>query len=223
MSRVLHVSCFLTSLLLLLLPPQGCLAYPKRYTFELPDGESHCFYESLRAPGPYVFLYQVIYGKNLDVDVTIKDANGQIVKHNERSSQDEITIKVEKNGTYSFCFGNEFSSTTHKMVFFELSSDVLDTLAYDAGETQPHGVLSRALTNAESVHLYLSRAESLQIKLRNRDAADRLVGEDLNAAVMHWSATVVLMIVFTTIGQVYLLRRLFADKPTIQASYGSRF
>lgn len=204
---------FLLGLLLFVLvnlfPPIS--AYPRRVTFELPDGEKRCFYQDL-TPTKYVFMYQVIYGGQLDVDLTISDQTGKSISEAERASHDEIFFNVAQNGSYKFCFDNTFSSVSHKLIYFELRPEVFESLAEEAGQQSHVTVLSLLQNEVEMVHLFLSRAETLQIELKNRELGDRMVAEDLNTAVLVWSCAVTIVIFVTTLGQVTVLKNFFNDK-----------
>ncbi|TGZ63824.1 hypothetical protein CRM22_006704 [Opisthorchis felineus] len=186
-------------------------AYPRRATFELPDGEEVCFYADVR-PQKYVLMYQVIYGGQLDVDFVLKEEPNHVISSVERTSHDEISFTAERNTTYSFCFNNQFSVSAHKLIYFELHPESFESLAEEAGEASHATVLGSVETSAELVHLYLSRAESMQIEFKNRELGDRLVAEDLNTAVLWWSCAVTAAIVLTTLAQVTVLKNFFSDK-----------
>ena len=61
------------------------------------------------------------------------------------------------HGVYSFCFGNQFSTVTHKQVYFSLHPKRLESLAEEAGNPEPkaHTMLESMMENihAGGVHL----------------------------------------------------------------------
>ncbi|VDQ01211.1 unnamed protein product [Trichobilharzia regenti] len=184
-------------------------AYPRRLTFELPDNEAICFYEDLPASKQYVFSYHVIHG----------DPRQQVVSNVERGTEDDLTFKTAStNGTYSFCFSNEFSSISHKLIYFEIRPEDYETLAEEAGLPVYPTVMSLLESVVEVLHHFLSRAESLVIELKNRDYGDFLVAEDLNAAVMVWSVIITVVVVVTTFGQVTILKNFFSEKKVAYSS-----
>lgn len=189
----------------------SAITFPKRVTFELPDGQFQCFHEAL-TPKKYVFMYQVIYGGQADVDVFVKDSRQKVITQAERATHDEVSITVDHNDTYAFCFDNSFSPVSHKLVYFELRPEGFESLAEEAGGMHPFAPLTFIENEVELVHLFLSRAESLQIELKNRELGDRLVAEELNTAVLLWSSVVTVVIVVTTLGQVAILKNFFSDK-----------
>ncbi|THD21697.1 putative cop-coated vesicle membrane protein P24 (Emp24/gp25l family) [Fasciola hepatica] len=197
-------------------------AYPKRFTIEIPDGETFCAYENLFAQKKYALMYQVIHGGNLDVDLIIRDPMKRTIHETKRGSHEDIKFDSHVNGTFEFCFGNEFSSLSEKLVYFELRPDPYETLSEEAGEAPHVTVLTMVQSALESAHLYLSHAESTQIELRNRELGDRLVAEDLNQAVLYWSIAVTIAIFVTTLGQVTILKNFFADKKVFYSTRASR-
>lgn len=198
------------------------LAYPKRFTIEVPDDETFCAYENLYASKKYALMYQVIHGGNLDIDIVIRDPMKRIVHEKKRGTHEDIKFDSHVNGTFEFCFGNEFSSLSEKLVYFELRPDPYESLSEEAGEASHVTVLTLVQSTLEAVHLFLSHAESTQIELRNRELGDRMVAEDLNQAVLYWSVAVTIAIFMTSLGQVTILKNFFADKKTSYSSRGSR-
>uniref|UniRef100_A0A183B6S0 GOLD domain-containing protein n=1 Tax=Echinostoma caproni TaxID=27848 RepID=A0A183B6S0_9TREM len=207
-------------LCLMLLASVSCVsAYPKRFTVEIPDEEVFCGYEYLQEQKKYILMYQVIHGGNLDIDVKITDPTERVIYEVTRGTHEDIKLSSTVNGTHKFCFGNQFSSFSEKLVFFELRTDPYESLSEEAGEKSHATVLNLVQSTLEAAHLFLSHAESTQIELRNRELGDRLVAEDLNKAVLYWSLAVTVVIFVTTVGQVTVLKNFFADK---KVSYSNR-
>ena len=62
----------------------------------------------------------MIRGGNFDVDVRLFSPSGEMLYDGQRKQYDSITFKLKEKGEYSFCFSNEFSSFTHKTIYFDL-------------------------------------------------------------------------------------------------------
>ncbi|WAR29254.1 TMED7-like protein [Mya arenaria] len=97
-----------------------CIAYANELTFELPDNEKQCFFESVEKGVESTLEFQVITGGHYDV--LYKDVKKQY---------DSFTWKAEESGVFKFCFSNEFSTFTHKLETSAVNShesltDVLD-------------------------------------------------------------------------------------------------
>jgi len=67
-------------------------------------------------------VFQVITGGNYDVDLEIMSPGkpGKRVLYKEIKKQyDSFTWTTDPEGEYQFCFSNEFSTFTHKLVYFD--------------------------------------------------------------------------------------------------------
>lgn len=65
------------------------------------------------------FSVQVVTGGHYDVDCRLEDADGTVLYKEMKKQYDSFTFTAAKNGTYKFCFSNEFSTFTHKTVYFD--------------------------------------------------------------------------------------------------------
>lgn len=68
---------------------------------------------------PYLFNSQVVTGGHYDVDCRLEDPDGTTLYKEMKKQYDSFTFTAAKNGTYKFCFSNEFSTFTHKTVYFD--------------------------------------------------------------------------------------------------------
>jgi|SRR6218665_1010359 len=62
---------------------------------------------------------QVITGGNYDVDVELTSPNGPVLYKEVKKQYDSYTWTTDARGEYRFCFSNEFSTFTHKLVYFD--------------------------------------------------------------------------------------------------------
>ena len=62
---------------------------------------------------------QVVTGGHYDVDCRLEDPEGNTLYKEMKKQYDSFTFTASKNGTYKFCFSNEFSTFTHKTVYFD--------------------------------------------------------------------------------------------------------
>lgn len=61
----------------------------------------------------------MITGGHYDVDCRLEDPDGNVLYKEMKKQYDSFTFTALKNGTYKFCFSNEFSTFTHKTVYFD--------------------------------------------------------------------------------------------------------
>ncbi|KAL7053879.1 hypothetical protein AAHC03_026697 [Spirometra sp. Aus1] len=206
MFPVLILSFFLTSRLI-----GNANCFPQRLTFELPDKETFCFSEDLEKAESYELMVQVLSGGSNDVDVVIKDPDQKVISEKSKITHENIKFSATKSGSFSFCFGNQFSSVSHKVVLFELRSQ--DSLLEEAGlPAPPPGPQTALQALTEQIHEHLSVAEDYQTELRAKKMSDRLFVIDLMDHITLWSAVVSLLIVLTVFAQVTILKGFFKDK-----------
>jgi len=70
---------------------------------------------------------QVIEGGNYDVDVTISSKHDTLYKE-QKKQYDQHTWTAQEDMEYRFCFSNEFSTVTHKIVYFDFQAGDDDPL-----------------------------------------------------------------------------------------------
>lgn len=187
-------------------------------TFELPDNAKQCFYEDITQGTKCTLEFQVITGGHYDVDCRLEDPDGNVLYKEMKKQYDSFTFTASKNGTYKFCFSNEFSTFTHKTVYFD----------FQVGEDPPLFPSENrvsALTQMESacvsIHEALKSVIDYQTHFRLREAQGRSRAEDLNTRVAYWSIGEALILLVVSIGQVFLLKSFFSDKRTTTTRVGS--
>jgi len=62
---------------------------------------------------------QVITGGNYDVDLEIFAPSQRSLYKDTKKQYDSFTWTTDVEGEYQFCFSNEFSTFTHKLVYFD--------------------------------------------------------------------------------------------------------
>ncbi|VDI64115.1 p24 family protein gamma-3 [Mytilus galloprovincialis] len=179
-------------------------------TFELGDQEKSCFIETFPGGKSYVFSYQVIRGGNNDVDAWVVSPNGKILYKEQRKEHDEFRFDPSK-GDFQFCFGNEFSTITHKVVYFTISAEEIDSLAVEAGDKKP--TAQTMIQDAcDEIHSAMTDVFDNQVDFRLKESMGRYVAEELNNRIMWWSIGQALTVMIIGFGQVFILKTFFTDK-----------
>ncbi|VDM33465.1 unnamed protein product [Hydatigera taeniaeformis] len=173
------------------------------FTFELPDGETRCFYAVIKKDEGTTVEFQVTSGGNFDIDVTLRDPFKNVVKVLQREQYDFFEYTAKVDGEYELCFSNEFSSVTHKIVYmnWELESEKSNPIG-DAPLTMVDSTMY-------AIHENLKNAAAAQTRVRLQEATSRSFVEALNERVTWGSFIHVIVILVVAVGQVYLLRSLF--------------
>ena len=177
-------------------------------TFELPDNEQQCFYHRYKEGKRLTLYYEVIRGGNKDVDFVIESPNGLEIYKGVKKGKDEVNFE-SSYGVYSFCFSNEFSTFSHKVVYFELRPEGHETLADRAGQKKS---TANTLTEETMDHIYRNTKaiQSVQNTFRIRESYGRVLAENLSKRVSIWSIGEAVVILLMGLGQVFVLRRFFS-------------
>eukprot|EP00794_Sanderia_malayensis_P019596 gene19596-21524_t len=109
-----------------------------------------------------------------------------------------------------FCFDNEFSSFSHKTVYFDFQDGSTPPLL--PGAEEKHGALTQLETSAVNIHEALKVVLDYQTHYKLRMASGRAVAEYLFDRVKYWSLGQTVLMVAIGVGQVWVLRRFFAEK-----------
>nr|XP_020458067.1 transmembrane emp24 domain-containing protein 7-like [Monopterus albus] len=163
-------------------------------TFELPDNAKQCFYEDIIMGTKCTLEFQVVTGGHYDVDCRLEDPDGTTLYKEMKKQYDSFTFTAPKNGTYKFCFSNEFSTFT---------------------------ALTQMESACVSIHEALKSVIDYQTHFRLREAQGRSRAEDLNTRVAFWSIGEAIILLVVSISQVVLLRSFFSDKKTTTTRIGS--
>ena len=91
-------------------------------TFEIPDRREQCFSELISQNTECSLEFQVITGGNYDIDVYLFDPDSAQLYSEKRKEYGLFSFTTLRSGEYTFCFSNEFSTVTHKLVYFEFTA-----------------------------------------------------------------------------------------------------
>lgn len=177
---------------------------------ELPDNAVQCFYEHIES-GQRCFLeFQVTRGGNFDVDVVLYAPGDQIIYQKQRKQYDSIDFTTTVTGEHYFCFSNEFSSFTHKVIYFDFATGSEDPITDEIGKT--HKAFTQLEVSVMKIHEALTLIHDYQTHHRLRESKGKDTAEYLNERVQYWSLGESMLLVLVGLCQVFILRRFFANK-----------
>lgn len=183
-------------------------------TFELPDNEKMCFHEFVQKGVECVLEFQVIEGGNYDVDMTLTSPRGAMLYSEQKKQYDQHTWTTDVDGEYQFCFSNEFSTITHKIVYFDFQVGDEDPIRdqRDNSEKNPLTAMTQMETSALGLYQSLKVIIDYQTHHRLRESQGRSFAEDVNERVQLWSIGQTVVVLLAGVGQVLVLRSFFTER-----------
>ncbi|KIJ94326.1 hypothetical protein K443DRAFT_683884 [Laccaria amethystina LaAM-08-1] len=90
-------------------------------TTSISANERICFFADVDKAGEKIgFYFAVQSGGAFDIDFDIKDPNHKVILDGERERQGDYVLTANTVGEYSFCFENDMSTLTDKLVDFDI-------------------------------------------------------------------------------------------------------
>lgn len=163
-----------------------------------------CFFEKVKEGTKLGLMFEISEGGFLDIDVKIVGPDGNVIYSGERETSGKFTFSAHKDGIYTYCFSNQMSTMTPKVVMFNMevgeapSNDNKDDADHNKME-QMIKELTTALTGVKHEQEYMSV----------RDRIHHGINEATNSRVVTWSIFEAVVLITMTIGQVYYLKRFF--------------
>jgi len=196
-------------------------------TFQVEPKRTICLYENV-TPGHATASWEVVRGGLLDVNIAITGPNGEShyreLYYEGRGTPGYKKFVAGTAGRYSFCFDNEMSRWTPKVVSFALKVGNVPTSppAARSSGNMPAGAENLAKQehitplqdSVSKISAALGRIEDEQSYYRRREHRHRNTAEETCERVQWWSIYETSAIVLISVVQVLVLRRWFDSKRT---------
>lgn len=167
--------------------------------------------------------------------------SGSVLYKEAKQQYDSYTWTTDTRGEYKFCFSNEFSTFTHKRVYFSLQvgdekqvdkvleiqhvNTMTQVKCIDADSKWNKLMLGWTVTeclvllsfkqletSAVNMHDSLKTIADYQTHQRLRETQGRIFAEAISERVQWWSLGQSMVIVAVGVGQVVVLRSFFPDR-----------
>ncbi|SGY30113.1 BQ5605_C002g01118 [Microbotryum silenes-dioicae] len=122
--------------------------------------ERSCFYALVDKPGEKVgFYFAVQSGGSFDIDWTVTDPADTIMIEGERERQGDYIFTAHLIGEYSFCFSNDMSSFSEKLVDFDI---MVESEPRPVAPAKPTGLTEQTSSLEESIYKLSGSLSSIQ-------------------------------------------------------------
>merc|ERR1712227_45931 len=202
------VSTWLLLLLLMMLDK----SHAGTLRLEIDEDDEFCFYENFTKDiisNKHQVTYYVIGGGDIHnvVDLyMIHPKNGEIPIHKQKAKGKYGFLPVV--GVYQFCLRN---TGDWKLVEFDLVSNVKKTQNNKIGEKRTH-VPTMMENYLEEISLSFEEIEEMQVEFRQHSSYGFMNAVNLNYEIGKWCTLQGILVVVTGFGQVFTVRRFFAEK-----------
>ncbi|XP_018354726.1 PREDICTED: transmembrane emp24 domain-containing protein-like [Trachymyrmex septentrionalis] len=171
-----------------------------------------CFFDKVEFGTKMGLTFEIAEGGFLDIDVKIVGPDGRIIYQGEQESSGKYTFAAHTSGIYTYCFSNQKSTMTPKVVMFNMDIDENRKQSEDnaGAENQDgdsnHGKLDDMIKDL-STSLWGVKNEQEYMQVRDRN--HRAINESTNFRVVVWAFFEAMVLVCVTIGQIFYLKRFF--------------
>jgi len=171
-----------------------------------------CFFDKVEAGTKMGLTFEIAEGGFLDIDVRIVGPNGKVVHQGEQEGNGKYTFAAETSGIYTYCFSNQKSTMTPKVVMFNMDIGEAPKATGEhraegqEGDAANHGKLDDMIKDL-STSLWGVKNEQEYMQVRDRN--HRAINESTNFRVVLWSVFEATVLFSMTLGQVFYLKRFF--------------
>lgn len=166
-----------------------------------------CFFEEVEKGTKLGLIFEISEGGFLDIDVKIVGPDGKIIYKGESESSGKYTFSAHMSGIYTYCFSNQMSTMTTKVVMFNMEVGEAPT-----DEKVDHNQMEQMIKDLSTA---LASVKHEQEYMTIRDKIHHDINEATNSRIVQWSVFEAAILIAMTIGQVYYLKRYFEVKRVI--------
>ncbi|KAI9364451.1 supernatant protein factor, C-terminal domain-containing protein [Zopfochytrium polystomum] len=172
-----------------------------------------CFYEKLAVGEKLDLSFEVYDGGNLDIDFWVTSPDDQILHSIFKQSTGTVEVKAEKEGSYTYCFSNQMSTVTQKVLTFSVHGpeerERYDEKYKGLSDEDFHSPLNEEIARlADAINSVMDE----QFYMRDRLERHHKTAKSTNQRVAWWSIFQGLVLVGVCGFQVFYISRFFESK-----------
>ncbi|CEQ38975.1 SPOSA6832_00432 [Sporobolomyces salmonicolor] len=201
----------LLSTILLALLSAVPLARGSALTTTINANERTCFYALVDKVGEKIgFYFAVQSGGSFDIDWVVTDPTDTIIIEGERERQGDYIFTAHHTGEWSFCFSNDMSSFSEKLVDFDI---MVESEPRPVAPAKPTALTEQTSSLEESIYKLsgsLSSIQRTQKYFRTRENRNVSTVRSTEWRIFTFSLAESLLMCGMSAFQVYVVQRFFS-------------
>ncbi|KZT35977.1 hypothetical protein SISSUDRAFT_968928, partial [Sistotremastrum suecicum HHB10207 ss-3] len=179
-------------------------------TTPIAANERLCFFADVDKAGEKIgFYYAVQSGGSFEISFDIKDPNDKILLDGQSERQGDYVLTANTVGEYAFCFTNEESTVTQKLVDFDI---MVENEPRREASARPGQIADHTSELEESIvrlNGMLHSIKRTQRYFHTRENRGFSIVKSTQIKILWFGVLESLAIVGMAIGQVYILQTFF--------------
>ncbi|KAI6008726.1 emp24/gp25L/p24 family/GOLD-domain-containing protein [Pisolithus orientalis] len=179
-------------------------------TTSVAPNERLCFYADVDKAGEKIgFYFAVQAGGSFDIDFDVKDPNEKVLLDGQRERSGDYVLTANTVGEYSFCFENDMSTLTDKLIDFDImvESEPRREVAAKPGQVADHtSPLEESVYRLSSM---LNSIKRTQRYFHTRETRGFSLVKSTQSRLFWYAVCESLAVVGMAILQVYVLQTFF--------------
>ncbi|GAA5902164.1 hypothetical protein JCM6882_006718 [Rhodosporidiobolus microsporus] len=200
------LAALLVALFAAVLPANG-----SALTTTIGANERTCFYALVDKVGEKVgFYFAVQSGGSFDIDWVVTDPSDTIIIEGERERQGDYIFTAHAVGEYSFCFSNDMSSFSEKLVDFDI---MVESEPRPVAPAKPTALTEQTSSLEESIYKLsgsLSSIQRTQKYFRTRENRNVSTVKSTEWRIFSFSLAESAMMIAMSAAQVWIVQKFFS-------------
>ncbi|KIM64491.1 hypothetical protein SCLCIDRAFT_1213315 [Scleroderma citrinum Foug A] len=179
-------------------------------TTSIAPNERLCFYADVDKAGEKIgFYFAVQAGGSFDIDFDLKDPNEKVLLDGQRERSGDYVLTANTVGEYAFCFENDMSTLTDKLIDFDImvESEPRREVAAKPGQMSDHSSpLEESVYRLNSMLMTIKRT---QRHFHTRETRGFSLVKSTQSRLFWYAVCESVAVIGMAVLQVYILQTFF--------------